>query len=705
MTHTPSPTQEPFTSAAIEALLTPQTVTIVGASENAAPARHLMANLFDGDAPFGGQINLINRSRPTLYGRTALASTADVEGDPGLVILLVGSPHCLPALRGFSHLPQGVVVYSSGAESGFDDVERYLRQWSYESDVPLLGPQATGIIRPGQSLVALTAPLRAAPVAGGLGLIMQSAGLLGGMINALWQRQIGVHTAVSLGNSAVLDYADLARHLVDQDGVRALAVYVDGLAGMDDLIDVAARAQRRDKPLVLCVGGSSEAGGAAVQSHTGALATPRRVLRGIADQFGIVLVEDTDELVWTVEAFEQMRYQRPTRGGVGIFSTSGGGAIMLADAMSAAGAELPMPGADTRSNLSRKKPVISFNPFDVGAAALDAPAEVNRALHTFAADPAFSVVVSVATVGLPTLTGMAAYVRQTTDFIDGVRAAGKQPMIAAPVAGAPNRAGAALASWDDSVTAQGSKEAAIKARSICDWGKRVDVPAHSVPLPQQGPAASPLAESEVTVVSGPEAEHALRGLALSWPRSRTVFAANEIESTLDQLPLPIVAKVEAGLAHRAANGGVIRGLGARRAAVLAVQYLLARFAAPVALTEQIMFSTELTLGFQADPRNGPLAMFGRGGGDVGQFVDFRRLPMTPGQIAALIARHVDDDDHRKVVAALFETFQDYVLDREDIVSLDLNPIVVAGGSVWALDAKIHTSLPESYRAQHRDQPH
>jgi succinyl-CoA synthetase alpha subunit len=477
-------------AARIEQLLTPDAVTIVGASENKAPARHLMANLFDGEQPFPGQVNLVNRSRPTLHGREAFGSTAEVPGDPGLVFLLIPSEHCLEALRGFDKLPQGVVVYASGAESGFAAVEEQLSEWSRATGVPLLGPQATGIARPAQGLVALTAPLRAAPVAGRLGVIMQSAGLLGGTLNALWQREIGVHTAVSLGNSAVLDYADLAGHLADQDDVGGLAIYVDGLSGMDPLIEIAVRAQRRDKPVVLCVGGRSDAGSAAAQSHTGALATPRRVLEGIADQYGIVLVDDTDELVWTVEAFEQMDYRRPRPGGVGIFSTSGGGAIMLADAMSAAGAELPLPGEQTRAALSRKKEVVSFNPFDVGAAALDDPAEVASALETFAGDPAFSVVVSVATVGVPTRTGMEAYVRQTTGLVDGVRAVGKQPLIAAPVAGAVGRVGPELAGWAGAVVAQGSKEASVKARSICAWGARADV---SAPLPT-APARPPVSQ-------------------------------------------------------------------------------------------------------------------------------------------------------------------------------------------------------------------
>jgi len=57
-------------------------------------------------------------------------------------------------------------------------------------------------------------------------------------------------------------------------------------------------------------------------------------------------------------------------------------------------------GDATRAELGKDRKVVTWNPFDSGAAALDDPSAVDRALEIFAGDPAFSVIVSCATVGI-----------------------------------------------------------------------------------------------------------------------------------------------------------------------------------------------------------------------------------------------------------------------------------------------------------------
>lgn len=690
-----SASEQLLSGPALEEMFAPPAVTIVGASERAAPARYLLGNLAgQPESRFQGRVHLVNRKAPVLHGIQAVSSTAAVEGAPGLAFLLLAPGNCVEALEGFAELPTGVVVYSSGAESGFADVERELAEWSKEKGVPLLGPQSTGIVRPAAPMVALTAPLRAAPVQGDFAVIFQSAGLLGGTVNALWQRGIGFHTAVSIGNAAVLGYAELGEHLLRDPEVRGLAMYVDSLPSIDPLIELARYAQEASKPIVLAVGGKSEAGSLAVQSHTGELASSQRVIRGVAEQFGIVVVEDTDELVWTVEAFATMDFERPPTGGVGIFSTSGGGAIMLADAMEAGGVELPLPTEESQRRLSRNRPVVSYNPFDVGAAALDDVDAVNGALETFAGDPNFAVLVSVATVGIPTREGMEAHLRQTTDFVATVRAAGKQPLIAAPVAAAPGRESVPLGEWPGVPLAMGSKEAAVKARSICAWAARPDVGAPAAALAEPLPAAP---TQPIEVVSGPAAEAALASLPGSWPAMVVLDSPADLDSALERLSLPLVAKVEANLAHRAARGGVLRGLDGPAATRAAVEYMFARFGGQVALIEEVPHDLELVIGFQRDERNGPLLMFGLGGGSVGSDVDFFRLSLNRGQAEALVRRYVSSTADGDLVVAVVEAFQELVLANPAIVSLDLNPLVVEAGSVHFLDAKIHlaagTDLP------------
>jgi acyl-CoA synthetase (NDP forming) len=105
---TPVTAAATFAPESLEGLLTAQAVTIVGASKNSSSVGFLLANLLDGPAPpFDGKINLVNRSRPVLHGIQAVASTDEVEGPPGLVMLFIPPQDCVAALEALPSLPQG----------------------------------------------------------------------------------------------------------------------------------------------------------------------------------------------------------------------------------------------------------------------------------------------------------------------------------------------------------------------------------------------------------------------------------------------------------------------------------------------------------------------------------------------------------------------------------------------------------------------
>src|SRR6185436_9470831 len=104
--------------------------------------------------------------------------TADLDADPGMVVMLIPSDQIVPALEGFRHKPQGVIVYAGGAEAGQADAQEAMRRWAANAGVPLFGPQSVGAAAFAAGLMSLIVPLRAEPKAGAIALLMQSAGLL-----------------------------------------------------------------------------------------------------------------------------------------------------------------------------------------------------------------------------------------------------------------------------------------------------------------------------------------------------------------------------------------------------------------------------------------------------------------------------------------------------------------------------------------------
>ena len=94
---------------------------------------------------------------------------------------------------------------------------------------------------------------------------------------------------------------------------------------------------------------------------------------------------------------------------------------------------MPLPSKETTAALSKDRPIVTFNPFDVGARSLDDPEMLRETLRTLASDPAYGVVVTVAAAGLPSSEGMEAHLRQANVFVEAVRSTGKLPFLAQPV--------------------------------------------------------------------------------------------------------------------------------------------------------------------------------------------------------------------------------------------------------------------------------
>ena len=672
-----------LTRAELSGALAPRAVTIVGASAKSTHTRYLVDNLTRRTAVrFKGPLHLVNRSGAVIDGIQSVATTADLDVEPGLVILLITTPECLPALEAFKHKPQGVVVYAGGAEAGHADAQDALKLWAIRSRVPLIGPQSVGISNLDSGLLSIVVPLRAEPIVGNVALVLQSAGLLGGTVNACFQRGIGLHSAVSIGNAVVVSASRMASHLLEEDGVKALGMYVDGIQSADELIDVARLALAREKPVALLVGGSSEAGSVAVRSHTGQLATSRRVVEGIAKQYGVVMVNDNDELLWALEAFAATGFRRPPRGGVAVLASSGGAGIMMADVLGAVDVPMPLPSKETQSALSKDRPIVTFNPFDVGARSLDDPEMLRATLRTLAGDPAYGVVVTVAAAGLPSSEGMEAHLRQANVFVEAVRSTGKLPFLAQPVVGGSDANARPPATFPGVPLGVGSKETGAKVRALWLWAHQ---PPSSDPRASHAQAIPP---GEPTVVSGPAATARLASLAARWPTEILVARDADPEAAVAGLRYPVVAKAEAGLAHRAVSGGVLRGIADRRAALAATAYLRARFEGDVSLIEEIAHDREFVLGFQRDARYGPLLMFGIGGSDVGREVEFRSVPLSSDDTDRLVAAYAQGTDAAALAVAA-RSLQDLALADVRIVAVDLNPIVVVRGEVVVLDAKLH----------------
>ena len=186
---------------------------------------------------------------------------------------------------------------------------------------------------------------------GPIGLVCQSgATAFGPFLVRAVENGIGFSYIISTGNEADLDFTDFARYLLDDPDTRVIAGFVEGFKRADKFLEVAKLAAERGKPIVLIKIGRSELGAQAARSHTAALTGADARYDAIFAQYGVIRVQDYDELL---EVSHLMAHTpKPGAPGIAVVSHSGGISSLTADMCGQAGLDLPTLGPEARDGIN-----------------------------------------------------------------------------------------------------------------------------------------------------------------------------------------------------------------------------------------------------------------------------------------------------------------------------------------------------------------
>jgi len=197
------------------------------------------------------------------------------------------------------------------------------------------------------------------------------------------------------------------------------------------------------------------------------------------------------------------------------------------------------------------------------------------------------------------------------------------------------------------------------------------------------------------------AEHGVRV-----PPERLAASADEAVRAGEELGYPVAAKLcGRGIAHKSERGLVRLGLADAKALRAAAAELLAARRpdegdARVLIQPMAHGRREVIAGLVRDEQFGPCVMFGLGGifAEALQDVAFAVAPLEPGDATGLI----DALEHRAILgefrgepavdtvalAGILEALGRIGLEREDVASIDLNPLVLDGAQPIVVDALV-----------------
>jgi acetyl-CoA synthetase len=539
-------------------LLRPRSVAVVGATQRpGAYGSEALLNL--ARLGFPGPVYAVNPARRTVHGVACFPSLRELPVVPDAVVVAIPAAAAPAVIDEAGALGcGGAVVFAAGFGEARDGgaLEAELVAAARRHALPVCGPNGNGVVcLPARAALwgDMLVPLAPGPVA----LVSASGNVA---VNALASRRgLRLHSVVSCGNQAVVGAEDWLEALAGEAGVRAVALYLEGEGDGERWCAALERCAAAGVGVAVLKAGASEAGAAAAQAHTGAVAGDQRAFRAFVEEAGAAWAGDPHELLELAKTLAVAGRRRGGPRGSAVMTCSGGDAGVAADVAAGLGLALPAPAPETAAALRALLPGAATpqNPLDYTALLWGHEAAIEALTLTLAGDPAVGRVLVLYDEPAG-LDGPAA--ATWTAVRDGVRAAGARSDVPVLVASTlpelmPDGAAAELAA------AGLPPIAGLHAGVLC-----------AAALAEPAPDAARIREIAGAAGARPAvrgggwlAEHEVKRLlaaaGLPVVTGRVVADADDAVAALADLGGPIALKLSArGLRHKSELGAVRLGL-------------------------------------------------------------------------------------------------------------------------------------------------
>jgi acyl-CoA synthetase (NDP forming) len=325
----------------------PQRVAVVGVSLSNPfhPANIIYNKNYYSD---GCEVFAVNPKGGELERRPVYRSIRDVPAKVDMAVVAVKARYVGEVARECAAAGvRSLVVISGGfAEMGAEGqaLQDELVRVCEVHDVALIGPNCFGVFAPPVVDTFFLPPERTVvPRKGDIAVASQSgAFLVDQIMTNFHEAGIGISVGVSMGNKAMIDEEALMRHFASREDTKSMCFYIEGIdQGVRRFIE-SARDVTRYKPVVVYVGGKSERGKAAAQSHTAALAGNHEMMEGALRQSGILEAKTESEVTSFCKILSFYHHRPLAKCTIAVVSSSGGHGVLASDL--AAEAELIVPG-------------------------------------------------------------------------------------------------------------------------------------------------------------------------------------------------------------------------------------------------------------------------------------------------------------------------------------------------------------------------
>ena len=680
-----------------EELINPKSIVVVGGSNKTSkPGGNCIRNILNGQ--YQGDLYVINPKEETVQGLKSYPRAEDIP-PTDLAIIAIPASACLDTITLLAK-EKGVkafIMFTAGfgeetTEGG--ELEKQIVDVINEAGASLIGPNCIGILnRYHHSLFTLPIPemdpmgVDMVSSSGGTCIfIMESSIRMGLRFNSVWS----VGNAAQIGVEDILEYMDLNFNPETDSKIKLL--YIESIKDPDKLLEHTASLIRKGCRIAAIKSGSSESGVRAASSHTGAMANPDLAVEALFRKAGIVRCFSREELA-TVGAVFTLKELKGNN--IAIVTHAGGPAVILTDALSKGGLEIPsLLGTANAEELKKQLlPGASVsNPIDI----IGTGGPEHLAIAIDYCENKFTNIDGIAVIfGSPGLTR----VYEAYDVLDQKMKSCQKPIF--PILPSVSTA------WDETdffvkkghvnfSDEVGLAEALIKVlKTPHPFPNNLELKGVDIPLIRRIIDNIP----ESGYIAPEYTQNLFRAAGIPMVEEFVSSDGEEIRRFAEKVGFPVVAKV-VGPVHKSDVGGVVLN-------IRSVEHLYFEFArlmevpgAAAVMVQPMLKGVELFAGAKYEEKFGHIVLCGLGGIFVEIFKDVASglAPLSTEEALSMIRslkgykvfqgargqKGIDEHQFAKIIVHLSALLRF----AKEIKELDINPLLATEKGIIAVDARV-----------------
>jgi len=685
-------------------LLEPRSIVVIGGSNNVhKPGGAIVRNILQGG--YKGTLHIVNPKETEVQGIKVFHNAEDLPSTE-LAVLVIPAKMCPDTVELLAREKQvrAFIIISAGfgeeTKEGWAMEQRILNTCE-QYGCALIGPNCIGLLNRCHHSV-FTQPIPSLSAKGvdfvsGSGatavFILESAVIKGLPFNSVWS----IGNGKQIGIEDVLQYMD--EHFNAETDSLVKLLYIENIANPDKLLFHASSLIRKGCRIAAIKAGASESGSRAASSHTGAIASSDSAVEALFRKAGIVRCFSREELttvgcIFTLPELKGKNFA--------IVTHAGGPGVMLTDALSKGGLQVPKLQGDIADELKTQLfPGSSVaNPIDI--LATGTPEQLGIAIDY--CENKFENIDAIAVIyGTPGLTTL----YEAYEVLHQKIQECKKPIF--PVLPSLHTAGPEVAAFLEKGHVNFSDE--VTLATALSQIMRTPKPAPSelelygvdVPKIREIIARipTPSGESSPTgfYLDPDTVRQLLRCAGIPMVPELVSTSKDELAAFAQKIGYPVVAKV-VGPVHKSDVGGVALNIRTPEHLMLEFDRMMQIQDAQAVMVQKMMKGTELFIGAKYEERFGHVVLCGLGGIFVEVLKDVQSglAPLSYGEVYSMIhslrgykilkgtrgQKGINEKKYAEIIVRLSTLLRF----ATEIKEMDINPLLADDQDVVAVDARI-----------------